>query len=142
MVVQASCLLIIQGGTRCPSHKIGSFFCEVLLSNLFGILNARQNLDSQDRELIMQLSPLYLERIQDATKQGIQQGIQQGIEREAVSFVMRLLNRRFGLIAPDIEKQIRSLSVERIEDLGEALLDFQSEADLTTWIDNIRRDNS
>ncbi|MDD1422627.1 DUF4351 domain-containing protein [Dolichospermum sp. ST_sed1] len=90
----------------------------------------------------MQLSPLYLERIQDATKQGIQQGIQQGIEREAVSFVMRLLNRRFGLIAPDIEKQIRSLSVERIEDLGEALLDFQSEADLTTWIDNIRRDNS
>ncbi|MDD1417475.1 DUF4351 domain-containing protein, partial [Dolichospermum sp. ST_con] len=110
--------------------------------NLFGILNARQNLDSQDRELIMQLSPLYLERIQDATKQGIQQGIQQGIEREAVSFVMRLLNRRFGLIAPDIEKQIRSLSVERIEDLGEALLDFQSEADLTTWIDNIRRDNS
>jgi len=102
-----------------------------LLSNLFAILEARQDLDSEDRELIMELSPLYLERIQDAN----QQGIEQGIEREAVSLVMRLLNRRFGLIAPNIEEQIRSLPVNRIEDLGEALLDFQSEADLISWLE-------
>lgn len=102
-----------------------------LLSNLFAILEARQDLDSEDRELIMQLSPLYLERIQDAN----QQGIEQGIQREAVSLVMRLLNRRFGPIAPNIEEQIRSLPVNRIEDLGEALLDFQSEADLISWLE-------
>lgn len=123
-----------------------------LLSNLFAILEARQDLDSEDRELIMELSPLYLERIQDATEQGIEQGIvrgieqgivrgiergiEQGIVREAVSFVMRLLNRRFGSIAPDIEERIRSLPVNRLEDLGEALLDFQSEADLISWIEN------
>lgn len=102
-----------------------------LLSNLFAILEARQDLDSEDRELIMQLSPLYLERIQDAN----QQGIEQGIQREAVSLVMRLLHRRFGSIAPNIEEQIRSLPVNRIEDLGEALLDFQSEADLISWLE-------
>ena len=105
-----------------------------LLSNLFAILEARQDLDSEDRELIMQLSPLYLERIQDATQQGIQRGIEQGIQRE-LSFVMRLLNRRFGPLAPDIQERVRSLPVNRLEDLGEALLDFQSEADLTSWIE-------
>ncbi|MFB2898237.1 DUF4351 domain-containing protein [Aerosakkonemataceae cyanobacterium BLCC-F50] len=120
-----------------------------LLSNLFAILEARQDLDSEDRELIMQLSPLYLERIQDANQQGIEQGIErgieqgiergieQGIQREAVSFVMRLLSRRFGSIAPNIEEQIRSLPVNRIEDLGEAILDFQSETDLTNWLEQV-----
>lgn len=110
-----------------------------LLSNLFAMLDARQNLDSEERELIMELSSLYLERIKDATEQGIEQGIErgieQGIEREAVSFVMRLLRRRFGAIAPDIEERIRSLPVDRIEDLGEALLDFQSATDLRSWIE-------
>jgi hypothetical protein len=75
----------------------------------------------------MELSSLYLERIKDATERGI--------EREAISFVMRLLNRRFGLIAPDIEQKIRNLPVNRLEDLGEALLDFQSATDLSNWIE-------
>lgn len=104
-----------------------------LLSNLFAILEDRQDLDSEDRELIMQLSPLYLERIQEAN----QQGIEQGIEREAVSLVMRLLNRRFGSIAPNIEEQIRRLSVNQLEDLGEAILDFQSKTDLTSWLEKV-----
>ena len=104
---------------------------------MFAILNARQDLDSEDRELIMQLSPLYLERIQDATNQGMERGMERGIERgieREISFVIRLLNCRFGQITPDVEQQVRSLTVDRIEDLGEALLDFQTEADLTNWI--------
>ena len=110
-----------------------------LLSNLFAVLDARQDLNSEDRELVMELSPLYLERIQSATERGIEQGIEQGIERgierEAISFVMRLLACRFGAIAPDIEERINGLPVRRIEDLGEALLDFESEADLTSWLE-------
>jgi len=106
-----------------------------LLSNLFAMLDVGQNLDSEERELIMELSSLYLERIKDATERGIEQGIERGIEREAVSFVMRLLNRRFGLISSDIEQKIRNLPVNRIEDLGEALLDFQSITDLSNWLE-------
>ena len=83
----------------------------------------------------MELSSLYLERIKDATERGIEQGIERGIEREAVSFVMRLLHRRFGLISSDIEQKIRNLPVNRIEDLGEALLDFQSITDLSNWLE-------
>lgn len=35
-----------------------------------------------------------------------------------------------------IEQRVRSLPVARIEDLAEALLDFQNAADLTNWIEN------
>lgn len=44
-----------------------------LLYNLKTILEARQELDRVDRELIMALSPLYLERLENATQKGIQQ---------------------------------------------------------------------
>ncbi|MGB8687589.1 MAG: hypothetical protein WCD53_09670, partial [Microcoleus sp.] len=40
----------------------------------------RQDIDREDRELIMELSPLYLQRLEDATQRGIQQGIQEGIQ--------------------------------------------------------------
>jgi flagellar biosynthesis/type III secretory pathway protein FliH len=52
-----------------------------LLYNLRTILEVRQDLDPEDRELIMELSPLYLQRLEDATRAGVQQGIQQGIEQ-------------------------------------------------------------
>jgi hypothetical protein len=48
--------------------------------------------------------------------------------------VLRLLNRRFGELPPHITETIQKLSVEKLEDLGEALLDFESQADLINWL--------
>ncbi|WP_235276779.1 DUF4351 domain-containing protein [Synechococcus sp. Nb3U1] len=36
-----------------------------------------------------------------------------------------------------MEAQIRSLPVERLEGLGEALLEFETLADLTTWLEGL-----
>ena len=52
-----------------------------LLYNLRTILEVRQNIEPEDRELIMELSPLYLQRLEDATQRGVQQGIQQGVQQ-------------------------------------------------------------
>jgi len=56
-----------------------------LICNLLAILELRhrerQELDSEEQELIMQLSPIYLQRLEEATQQGIERGIEQGIER-------------------------------------------------------------
>ena len=60
--------------------------------------------------------------------------MQQGIQREGANLVLRQLNRRFGSLTGDIEPQIRQLSVEQLEDLGEALLDFATEQDLLNWL--------
>jgi len=40
-------------------------------------------------------------------------------------------------IALDLEEKIRGLSVDRLEDLAEALLDFGGETDLIHWIDRL-----
>jgi predicted transposase YdaD len=69
-------------------------------------------------------------------RQGIEQGIEQGRQREGANLVLRQLNRRLGQVEERVEEQIRQLPVEQLEDLGEALLDFESEADLLHWLGN------
>jgi hypothetical protein len=64
-----------------PSDNVFRLNALELLYNLRTILEVRQDIDREDRELIMELSPLYLQRLEDATQQGIEQGIQQGIEQ-------------------------------------------------------------
>ena len=56
------------------------------------------------------------------------------MQREGANLVLRLLNCRFGQVATSVESQIRQLSVEQLEDLGEALLDFENETDLLHWL--------
>jgi predicted transposase YdaD len=65
---------------------------------------------------------------------GIEQGIEQGMQRGEATLVLRQLNRRLGQVTTSVEKQIRQLSVKQLEDLGEALLDFENEADLLHWL--------
>ena len=77
----------------------------------------------------MQLSPLYLAEIQAAEDRGRQIG-----ERREEVLITRLLNRRVGEISLQVQEQIKCLPLEKLEDLGEALLEFTSMEDLTTWL--------
>lgn len=74
----------------------------------------------------MRLAPLY----QQDREQAVQQGRQQG----EADLVLSQLQRRFGEIPQNLEETIRNLSVERLEDLGLALLDFDNLADLDNWL--------
>jgi predicted transposase YdaD len=86
----------------------------------------------------MRLAPLYQQDREQAVQQGVQQGIQQGIQQgrqqgEAY-LLLRQLQRRFGEIPQNLEETIRNLPVERLEDLGLALLDFNTLTDLDNWL--------
>ena len=61
-------------------------------------------------------------------------GIEIGKQQEALSMVTRQLNRRLGNLDDALLERVRSLSVEQLEALGEALLDFTSVTDLTSWL--------
>ena len=63
------------------------------------------------------------------------QFLNEGAQQEAQSLVLRQLNRRLGGLSPELEEQILQLPFTQIEDLGEALLDFKDERDLTSWLD-------
>ena len=64
---------------------------------------------------------------------GIKKGEALGIKKGEANLVLKLLNRRIGLISPEFEQKIRDLSLEQLESLGEALLDFQTLDDLINW---------
>jgi predicted transposase/invertase (TIGR01784 family) len=111
----------------------------------------RQKLDLVEAILVNKFPNLSLEEIlkmlnlktaditqtrfyQDVFQLGIQEGRQEG----EVKLIIRLLNRRLGLVTPNQENQIRGLSLPQLEALGEALLDFTNSTDIDTWLNTHR----
>jgi flagellar biosynthesis/type III secretory pathway protein FliH len=78
----------------------------------------------------MRLAPLYQQDREQARQEGLQQGLQQGEQQ----LILRLLNRRLGNIDSSLIEQVQGLSIEQLEALGEALLDFSSVAELEVWL--------
>jgi predicted transposase/invertase (TIGR01784 family) len=54
---------------------------------------------------------------------------------EGRSLVLRQLARKFGTISPEIQAQVNSLTLDRVESLAEDLLDFTQMANLISWLD-------
>jgi predicted transposase YdaD len=55
-------------------------------------------------------------------------------ESKERQLVVRQLTRKLGDIQPQLQARIDNLSIDRVESLGEALLDFTSLADLEAWL--------
>ena len=82
-----------------------------LVYEMLALLESRQKqeLDVETRELVMELSTIYLERLQNATEEGIQQGIQQSQAKERRTSIESLLTIRFGAIDWELERIIEPL---------------------------------
>ena len=72
---------------------------------------------------------------QEIQQESLQQGLQQGRQEEGIKLLLRLISRRFGALPPDRCVQISALSIDRLEELGEALLEFTTIDDLYAWLD-------
>ena len=64
---------------------------------------------------------------------GIEQGLAQGLQRQR-SMLFWLLTRKIGLIPEGTIAQLSELSTDQLDDLAEALLDFNSLDELTQWL--------
>ena len=102
------------------------------IQKAFRIANVA-NLSLQELE-DLEKQQMFLEDQQGAILKGIEEGLQQGLQQGQVGLILRLLERRLGTISPDIQSRIRQLSLEQLENLGEAVLDFTTAADLTAWL--------
>lgn len=87
------------------------------------------------REKVMQLMGNWME---EGLRQGLRQGLQQGLQQGQSSLVLRQLPRRVGPLTKRLEKQVSALSPEQLELLGDALLDFNTRADLEKWLQENR----
>ena len=75
-------------------------------------------------------------KITYAEEKGEERGEERARIKEALSFLMRQLKKRFGEIPEVTRDQIQDLSLEDLEKLGEDFLDFNSLEDLETWLES------
>lgn len=61
-------------------------------------------------------------------------GLKRGEEIGRLDLVLRLLKRKLGELDQRLTAKIETLSVLKLNQLGEALLEFESAADLETWL--------
>jgi hypothetical protein len=107
-----------------------------LLRSLRAILEIGQDLEPEDRNLIMRLSALYEQRLAEATQQGIQEGLQQGLQEgvraERRATIENLLKVRFGSV-DDLSAIIEPLLQLQPEEFTLLLLQLSREELLTRF---------
>ena len=80
----------------------------------------------------------HLEGRQEGRLEGQKEGHREGLREGARSLILRQLNRRLGTIAPELKVKIGALTIEQLEDLGEALLGFYHMTNLEAWLAQIQ----
>ncbi len=63
-----------------------------------------------------------------------QEGKQEGKQEGETQLLLRQLSKRFGQMGNLRIQAINQLSLEQLEDLGEALLDFNNVTELDNWL--------
>lgn len=89
------------------------------------------------REDIMRESVIYQDIFQKGEQRGEQLGKIEGEKRT----IIRLLTRRFGELDLSLTDKIKTLNMEKLDNLADALLDFSNINDLVIWL-NRNQDSS
>jgi len=77
-------------------------------------------------------------------EKGLEKGIEKGIEKGLKlgrSLILRLLPRQVGELSEATIEQVNQLSIEALDSLGEALLDFDQMDDLHQWLTEYQHQN-
>ncbi|MEH2375407.1 MAG: DUF4351 domain-containing protein [Nostoc sp.] len=68
-------------------------------------------------------------------ERGKQEGKKEGKQKGQQRLILRLLQKRVGELSPELQERIQSLSLNQLENLGEALLDFTAMEDFLHWLE-------
>ncbi|WP_071190523.1 DUF2887 domain-containing protein [Trichormus sp. NMC-1] len=138
-----------------PSGSIGMGLIELIVSKETQAPELVQNLMqrtkteiSNDRErqgIIELLETVLLSKFSQLSRQEIEamflvsdikqtRVYQEAKQEEATNLLVRQLSKRFGKLSSNYIENINKLTIEQLEDLGEALLDFVDISDLEQWL--------
>ena len=112
----------------------GFFFAYERLSAAEGLQLGREISKVESTEMREQIMHLTNPWIEAGKQEGLQQGLVKGRHLGEAELVLRLLARRFGVLAASQERAIRKLPLAKLEALAEALLEFSSRSDLARWL--------
>jgi hypothetical protein len=117
-----------------------------LVHNLIAVLSARQrqehDIDQDDQELIMKLSQMYQQQLEEIKKQERQEGLQEGekrgldrgIERERRAMIESILQVRFGEVDSQLATIINPLIAMKREEFTPLLLQLSREELLARFV--------
>ncbi len=135
--VKAECLRLLATLKLNPARtRLISGFVDTYL-----VLNSQEKqvfeselgkIEATQREGVMEIVTSWM---REGMEQGMERGMERGAERER-ALVLRQLTRRVGEIPTSFRSPLDLLSLEQLEVLGEALLDFTTIADLEAWLQN------
>ncbi|MDM3854102.1 MAG: Rpn family recombination-promoting nuclease/putative transposase [Aphanizomenon gracile PMC649.10] len=95
------------------------------------LLSKFSQLSRQEIEAMFLVSDIKQTRVYQEAKQ---EGRQEGRLNGEIILLIRQLSKRFGKLKDIYIEDIKSLNIEQLETLGEALLDFTDVNDLETWL--------
>jgi len=98
----------------------------VVLSMLF------ERFSQLSREEILMIVGLPLQELRHT--RAVQEILEEGRQQEAAALAIRQLVRRFGSLDQASRERLASLSLPRLEQLAEDLLDFSGPGDLQAWL--------
>jgi hypothetical protein len=120
---------------RSVGNVVASFFFSYQWPDEEEALKLRQEIakveSKEMRDRVMQLTNPWIEA---GKQEGFHQGLEKGRHTGEAELVVKQLARRLGALSTSQERSIRKLPLSKIEELGEALLDFSSRDDLARWL--------
>ena len=100
---------------------------------LFKYLNNRySHIKTLNQEVETMLRTLYDPAVEE---RGRQKGRDEGLKEGQRDILRRQITKKFGQPAPELSRRIDELGSEGLDELAEQLLDFQTLADLTQWLE-------
>ncbi|MDP5015712.1 MAG: Rpn family recombination-promoting nuclease/putative transposase [Dolichospermum sp.] len=142
-----------------PSGSIGMGLIELIVSkenqsqelvkNLMTRTKTEVSNDSERQGIIELLESVLMSKFSQLSRQEIeamflvsdikqtrvyQEAKQEGEQEGEKNLLLRILSKRFGKLGDAYIKNINSLTIAQLEDLGEALLDFVEISDLEQWL--------
>ncbi len=103
-------------------------------SILAGLELDEQTIRQLMRTPVMRESTMYQSILREGRAEGLEQGLIQGRTVGERALVLKQLTRKLGSLSSEVTTKISALSLEELENLAEALLDFTSVSDLESWL--------
>lgn len=102
-------------------------------NDLITFLKATYNTGQEEQalELLTNFERIALE---ESREEGIEEGLAMGRVEGMEYLIVSQLSRRFGELPERLEARVRELPVERLQELGLAILDFQTREDMEAWL--------
>ena len=104
------------------------------------IAKAQQHLErlssDQETQALYRAREDSLRDLNNLIKGAKREGMEKGREEGQLEILHRQITKKFGPLSPELNQQIDQLTSQKLDDLAEQLLDFQTISDLTQWLKN------